>query len=187
VNFPSDKPKCTAIVKATGEQCGNYPIKGGTVCEKHGGGALQVRDKANRRLLEARVKGELERRGWDKITDPILEYADLAGEAVAFKDLARDKMNDLTEWSYVDAKAMEDARALVQVYERAMDRCDKILASTIRLGLDHEALRQGRERPSREQRETLALILDRAFKDPRVTVDGLPADVIRDAMKGIDR
>lgn len=40
---------CTAT-KRNGKPCGLPPIKGGTVCHKHGGSAPQVRAKANERL-----------------------------------------------------------------------------------------------------------------------------------------
>lgn len=40
---------CTAK-KRNGKPCGLPPIKGGTVCHKHGGSAPQVRAKANERL-----------------------------------------------------------------------------------------------------------------------------------------
>lgn len=42
---------CTAT-KRNGKPCGLPPIKGGTVCHKHGGAAPQVRAAANRRLIE---------------------------------------------------------------------------------------------------------------------------------------
>ncbi|MFC0248268.1 hypothetical protein ACFFIO_07115 [Citricoccus parietis] len=39
--------------RTNGEPCRNYPIKGATVCRKHGGGAPQVRKKAAERIAEA--------------------------------------------------------------------------------------------------------------------------------------
>jgi len=44
-------PQCKAR-RTNGQPCKNAPIKGGTVCARHGGGAPQVREKANQRLLE---------------------------------------------------------------------------------------------------------------------------------------
>lgn len=42
--------RCTAYARSTGQRCGNAPIKGGTVCKFHGGGAPAVRQKAKLRL-----------------------------------------------------------------------------------------------------------------------------------------
>lgn len=44
-----DKPRCK-YTKRNGEQCKNAPIKGGTVCKKHGGAAAHVQRKATERL-----------------------------------------------------------------------------------------------------------------------------------------
>lgn len=44
--------KCVAH-KKNGERCGAWPIKGATVCGKHGGKARQVREKAKRRIENA--------------------------------------------------------------------------------------------------------------------------------------
>ena len=46
------KPRCQAMSKQTGLQCGNKAIPGGTVCRFHGGGARQVRNRARLNLLE---------------------------------------------------------------------------------------------------------------------------------------
>ena len=46
------KPRCQAMSKQTGQQCGNKAIPGGTVCRFHGGGARQVRNRARLNLLE---------------------------------------------------------------------------------------------------------------------------------------
>jgi hypothetical protein len=47
-----NRRRCTRI-KRDGDQCGNPPIKGGTVCRMHGGSAPQVKEIARARLLEA--------------------------------------------------------------------------------------------------------------------------------------
>lgn len=44
------KRRCSATSRQTGEQCKNPPIKGGTVCRYHGGGAPAVKQKAALRL-----------------------------------------------------------------------------------------------------------------------------------------
>ena len=42
--------QCTAKAKGTGQRCRQRPIRGGTVCHKHGGSAPQVKAAAARRL-----------------------------------------------------------------------------------------------------------------------------------------
>jgi len=46
--------KCRAR-RTDGQPCGNYAIIGGTVCRVHGGAAIQVRRKADERVLMARA------------------------------------------------------------------------------------------------------------------------------------
>lgn len=41
--------------------CRSYPIRGGTVCSKHGGNAPQVRAKAGKRLAQVRLRAEAAR------------------------------------------------------------------------------------------------------------------------------
>lgn len=166
----TDTPRCTATSSRTGEQCQKQPMKGATVCRNHGGATPQVRQAAARRLLEARVNGDLAQRGWEPVTDPLTAYADLAGEVWALKELCREKLAEVTAWDYRNEKGDEDSRAAVQVYERSLDRCEKQLASMLRLGLDAAALRQSKERPSREQAQVFAEALQHA-----VLVAGLDA------------
>lgn len=47
--------RCTAKTKRTDDRCKNYAIRGGNVCRIHGGGAPQVRRKADERVARARV------------------------------------------------------------------------------------------------------------------------------------
>jgi hypothetical protein len=169
------------------------------VCATHGGSAFQVRNAAAVKLLQARINGELQQRGWEPVTDPITHYADLGGEALAFKDLAREQVNVLQDWALTighfqrdddggepEFMAMaEQSKAVISVYERALDRCDKILGSMLRIGLTAEALRQTRERPSREQAEALIAAMDRLLADPRVHVDGDARAVVSDALRGL--
>jgi len=44
-----DPLRCTARTRS-GQRCGSKPIRGGTVCRMHGGGAPQVKAKAMDRL-----------------------------------------------------------------------------------------------------------------------------------------
>jgi hypothetical protein len=69
------REKCTARSSRTGDRCKRWPVAGGTVCPSHGGRAPQVRDAAERRQAEARIRAELgdlaDFRAGDAGADPI--------------------------------------------------------------------------------------------------------------------
>lgn len=44
--------RCTSKCKATGKRCRKAPINGGNVCQKHGGGAPQVKAAAKERIRQ---------------------------------------------------------------------------------------------------------------------------------------
>ena|SRR3990167_8898735 len=52
---PKDPMRCSAT-RRNGDQCGSKPIRGGTVCRMHGGGAPQVKAKAAERLKALQPK-----------------------------------------------------------------------------------------------------------------------------------
>ena len=55
---PSAGPFCTGKSKRTGKPCGKFPIKGSTVCYKHGGNLPCVRKKAAERVAAAEAMRE---------------------------------------------------------------------------------------------------------------------------------
>lgn len=155
----SGRALCGAKTR-NGGTCTNWPIPGGRRCRMHGGSTPAALEKARTRVLEARIKGELVERGWAPVLNPIPVMADLAGETVAFKDLAREKLNELDRWDHHDAKDAEQERAMVAVYSKSLNDAFAMLEKMARLGLDAEALRQAlaieQERPTREQATQMA-------------------------------
>ncbi len=154
----------------------------------HGGRTPVAVAKAKERTIEAALRGEMTKRGWEPVTDPLTAYADLAGEVWAWKELCREKASELAGWEHVDGNAGVDLRPTIAVYERAQERASKTLHDMLRLGLDHEALRQARERPTREQAEGLSRIIDRLLDalhltdQQRAAVPDALADAIRQEM-----
>lgn len=109
-------------------------------------------------------------RGWDSITDPATVYADLAGEVWAWKEIARGCVAELESWSLTNkVTGSDDVRAVVQVYERSMDRAQRVLSDMLRIGLTAEHLRTARERPSREQAEIFQHVLDNLLGELALT------------------
>lgn len=143
--------RCTATSRQTGERCKLPPAKNATVCRFHGGKAPQVRAAGKVREVEAAARAELAHRHPDRtelaVADPLGELARVAGEIVAFKDYLRARVADLedtlTYWSertYDDGTelhttAVENVRAVVAAYERALDRTAKVLATMVKLDL----------------------------------------------------
>lgn len=113
--------RCTAHTSA-GNPCRKAPILGGTVCGTHGGRAPHVRAAANARVLELRLRGEVQAAGWEPVTDPVGFFQDVAGEVRAFLDLCRSELTHLSKLDYRDGRGTEDVKAAVAVYERALDR-----------------------------------------------------------------
>lgn len=139
IPFPyplTDDVRCTAKSKQRGERC-KQRVKqhdldrGITVCHYHGAPLPQVQAAAERRTPEAKARAYLEKNGYEPLTDPVKVLADLAGEAVAMKDYFRSQIDQLR----YEHRAGEQLRAEVALYERAMDRCVKVLTDIMRLGI----------------------------------------------------
>lgn len=162
--------RCTAH-RRDGQPCQQPPIAGATVCRMHGGRVPAVAARARERVLETRLNGELIKRGWQPVTDPIGHYADAAGEAWAWKELCREKIAALHDWETSNATLTRDIRPMIALYERAQERALHVLHDMLRLGLDHEALRQAKERPNREQADGLARIIDHVLNNLDLTTE----------------
>lgn len=157
-----DQPEAHAICGAktrNGGTCKSYPVAGAKRCRMHGSSGPVARTAAAVNVLQAKLRGELNQRGWEPITDPVAEYALIGGEVVALKDMARERINDLEgQWENPSNGIMaEDTKAAVQFYERALDRAERTISRMVGHGLDFAALaaalQLARERPSREQAE----------------------------------
>lgn len=170
----SSEPHATPVIcgakTRSGKPCQQHPIRGGTRCRMHGGATPRALVAANRRVLETRIQGELEARGWDPVTDPVAAYADLVGETWAFKELAREKITELRAWTTTNViTGTDEAAAILQVYERSLDRAQRSLADMLRIGLTAEHLRQARERPTLDQAQAFQRVLDQLLEQLQLT------------------
>lgn len=171
---PDSEPHATPVIcgakTRSGKPCRQRPIRGGTRCRMHGGSTPRAIVAANRRTLEARIQGELAKREIEPITDPVAAYADLAGETWAFKELAREKITELRAWTTVNViTGTDEAAAILQVYERSLDRAQRSLADMLRIGLTAEHLRQARERPTLDQAKAFQRVLERLLDQLQLT------------------
>lgn len=171
---PTTEPHATPAIcgakTRSGEPCRQRPIRGGTRCRMHGGSTPRALAKANRRVIEARIQGELEARGWEALADPVAAYADLAGEIWQWKEIARAHIADLQTWATVNiVTGVDEVSALVQIYERALERAQRSLADMLRIGLTAEHLRQARERPTLDQAQAFQRVLDQLLEQLQLT------------------
>lgn len=171
---PTTEPHATPAIcgakTRSGKPCQQHPIRGGTRCRMHGGSAPRALAAANRRTLEARIQGELAKREIEPIADPVAAYADLVGETWAFKELAREKIAELRAWTIVNViTGTDEAAAILQVYERALERAQRSLADMLRIGLTAEHLRQARERPTLDQAKAFQRVLDHILEQLQLT------------------
>lgn len=90
-----------------------------------------AKDRANQRLAWVRATNFLTREGYRQIDDPVEALAELAGEVWAAKDFFAAKIEELRYSSNVG----EQLRAEVALYERALDRCIKVLEVMAKLGI----------------------------------------------------
>lgn len=163
---PGDAVKPRAICGAktrSGDPCQSYPVEGATRCRMHGASAPAVRAKAKERVLRARMQADVAELGWEPVTNPALALAEIAGEMLAFKDLARQKMNELHSWENENVMGAEDVKARVTIYTQASRDAASVLDKMWGRGLDEGALREmlriRAERPTREQAQAFARVL----------------------------
>ncbi|MCP3426013.1 Mcm10/DnaG-type zinc finger protein [Rothia sp. AR01] len=127
--------KCAGTNKKTGKPCGNWALRGQTVCKYHGGNAKQNRAAGERRWQEHRVRTALTNSRTEPaitaqstIEDPLTEFKRLLIEVLSWKDELAAHVNDLKgELSSTDFKGAEQAHAIVEIYERSLDRAGKML------------------------------------------------------------
>jgi hypothetical protein len=128
--------RCKARRSADGEPCEAYAVTGAKVCSAHGGRAPQVKEAARRRSLERQAAAELARLDVTPLEDPLSELALLAAQIVAWKNMMAERVNALTSLRYEGEGSGEQLRAEVALWERALDRCERVLTAMARLNID---------------------------------------------------
>lgn len=104
----------------------------------HGGRAPQVVAAARTRVVEAQAARQLRAEGYEPTVNPVEELLTLGAEVTALKDVLRGRVSALSdpEWVTTSKLAVEEVRAVVRAYERALDRCERTLTNMLRLDLE---------------------------------------------------
>lgn len=167
-----DRQRCTAHSSRTGNPCKMWAMRGGTVCSKHGGRAPRVKAKAQQRVAEKAITDALGRLDITPIHDPLTALSDLAGEILAWKELAAARVADLQSLAQRNyTSGSDEVRAEIQVFERAMDRAVHVLATIARLNIDERLVKI-----SQQQADLVKTALLGALDDT-----GVDRDVQREA------
>jgi hypothetical protein len=126
--------------KANGDACPNWAMNGQLVCHAHGGRAPQNKAKGAERTAEQAARRELARLNVAPVDDPLTEMARIAGQVVAWKDVLAGKVNDLGSLRYSNESG-EQLRAEVELWERALDRCERFLSAMARMNIEERLAR----------------------------------------------
>lgn len=130
------KPRCSAKARnAPGGICHTHRVKGATRCRMHGGKSPRAQQKAARDRVEQDMRELLASQDMGPVSDPLTALKELAGEVVGWKDAMRLKVEELDTLD-VSTEYGETARAVVQLFERAMDRAGEFLFKIARLNID---------------------------------------------------
>lgn len=134
--------KCLAHKKSDGTPCDRNPADGADVCPAHGGHAPQVRKAAEGRVLDREARRLLGIEGYEPITDPFTQLSEIAGELVKLKDILRGKVEELTTLKDIGGdKVATQIDVVFSAYERALDRCERMLMGMARLDLESRIAR----------------------------------------------
>ena len=127
-------------------------------CKLHFGNTNESNNKAVEVKFERAVKAAIGKLEVIPVEDPLTEMAKLAGEVVAWKDAIAQHVSFLEDIRYDGEKTGEQVRGEVIVFERALDRCNTVLATMARLNID-ERLAQVSEAQAQLVADALSAVL----------------------------
>jgi hypothetical protein len=173
--------RCTAIKNGpaalargtAGQRCGSWPVKGSTVCEKHGGSAPQVRRAAAARLATAKAETAIAREAakTGRVVLPNQNPLDVLEGAmtdiVRLKDRLGSVVDRLADESLrYPGRAGEQLRGELQAYQSALRDTVKAAETMLKLGIAERRLEI-----QQAQAVLLSVMLDKVFNDIGLTPD----------------
>lgn len=164
-----------------GERCSLSPLPGSDFCAYHQDEAKWLVPQSNaQRNVVARIYRAAADESIDveTVTNPLQALLELAAETLAFKEELKRRVValDENEWRY-EHVAGEQIRGDIILYERAIDRTERILTRLAKLGIE-DRLAKVTER----QAHLVEQAIVRAFEEV-----GLPLDVQDQAREAVGR
>jgi hypothetical protein len=141
-----DKPVCGAR-KRQGEGTCQRPAGWGTehagygLCKLHGGSTATKTIHAARLKADAEARSALAELDLPPVEDPLAALLKLAGQVLGWQNATATLVNELESIRYRGSNGMEQLRAEVALYERAMDRAATVLAAIARLDIEERLAR----------------------------------------------
>jgi len=110
-------------------------------CKLHAGSTPNNVLAAQRQMVDDEARSILERMGQaTPIREPVIELLALAAEVMEWKKVCTEKVSELQTFDYFDKAGVQRARALVELFERAVDRSLTTLVQIEKLGLQRRAI-----------------------------------------------
>jgi hypothetical protein len=122
---------------------------------------------AAERVQEARIAGVLATYSPTPVSDPLTELAALAGKTRAWTAVAEERLGELDRLDVTTPGVGEQARALVGVFERALEANRRVLTDMVKLGTEERRVKIS-EQYSEQYSELLADFLRAVFADPEL-------------------
>lgn len=140
-NAAHDPARCTAHSKMqAGGQCQRRPMEGQKVCATHGGKAPQNLAAAERAKTEEKIRKQLGQLVSTPVLNPLEALQELAGEAMAWKELCAEHVASLERMRY-GTEGGEAIRGEIILFERAIDRLGSLLVNIAKLNIDERLAR----------------------------------------------
>ena len=138
-------------------------------CKNHGGTLPGSVRGGQRKLREREARTYLEKYGvLGPITNPVAKLAEIAAEVDALRAYFQHRVEQLRDEDFTSLSVLgvDQINSLVAAYERALDRCVKVLTDMARLGIEERLTRA-----SEAEVMALGASLDRVLADPSVGLD----------------
>jgi hypothetical protein len=159
------KRRCSAKARnSPGGYCYGHPVKEQKRCRMHGGTSPKAKERAARDRTRRQMQSAVALHDMGPVHDPLTALKNLAGEVVSWKDAMREQVEGLNTLSY-STDYGETAKALVQLFERSMDRAADVLTKIARLNID-ERLAAVTERQAKMIEDAFFSALDEAGIPP---------------------
>jgi len=155
-------------------------------CKFHGGSTpngatsgerMMIKEESNAMVVkEAQVPATVGQRlsNPSPIAPPEVEVLLLAGEMKEWAGVMRERISELSSFDITDAAGVEHARALVELYERALDRYSELIQFMIKIGVRERVVAI-----QEQQGQALASLVLSLITNPQLNLSGAQIDLAR--------